>query len=205
VNVTKVNLKTYTAEELQNILTAHKTWNEGRPGGIRAILRDANLRGADLRGAYLRWADLRDADLRDADLRDADLSRADLRGANFRIADLRGATLRGAYLRGADLRGADLRGADLRGTNLFGVNFSGANLRGVTMIICYTPVVVGANFALIVGSGHTGFRVGDYIKIGCQEHTVAYWLIHVRAIAQDNGYTPEQVEEYAAIVEALAQ
>jgi len=152
-------MKTYTAEELQSVLTAHKTWTSGRPGGIRANLRRANLRGADLHGAYLRWADLRDADLRDADLRGADLSRADL---------------------------------------------SGANLRGATMIICNVPVVVDANFALIVGSGHTGIRIGDYLKIGCQEHTVAHWRVHVRAIALAHGYTPEQVEEYATIVEALS-
>ncbi len=88
-------MKTYTDEELREILRKHRLWRDGDPAGERADLQRADLRGADLQRADLQGADLRDA--------------------NLRGADLRGAYLQGAYLRGAYLRDANLRGAYLQG------------------------------------------------------------------------------------------
>ena len=113
-------MKTYTTNELNEIIDLHKKWLLRQDGGKCADLRGADLSGADLRGAYLRGAYLSRADL----------SRADLSGAYLRGAYLRGAYLRGAYLSCADLRGAYLRGADLSGADLSGADLSGANLRG---------------------------------------------------------------------------
>ena len=75
--------KTYTKEELREILTKHRKWYFSETGGERADLSSADLRGADL-------------------------SSADLQGAY-----LQGAYLQRAYLRGADLRGAYLQGAKI--------------------------------------------------------------------------------------------
>ena len=79
-------MKTFTKDELNEILKRHARYLCGAEDGERANLYEADLRRADLRGA-------------------------DLRGANLYEADLRGANLRGANLRGANLRGANLYGA----------------------------------------------------------------------------------------------
>jgi len=42
-----------TTEQIQEMLTKHGLWQQGKAEGERANLRDANLRGAYLRGAYL--------------------------------------------------------------------------------------------------------------------------------------------------------
>ncbi len=89
---------------LADVITDHRRWLRGEPGGSGADLRGADLRGADLRGAVLRGAVLRGAVLSRADL-----SRAVLRGADLHDADLRGAVLSRADLSRADLHGADLR------------------------------------------------------------------------------------------------
>ena len=81
-------MKTFTREQLMEILELHRKWIINEEGGKRA-----NLSGADLSGA---------------DLRDANLSGANLSGANLSGADLRDANLRDAYLSGADLRDANL-------------------------------------------------------------------------------------------------
>jgi len=86
-------MKTYTAEQLKEILELHRKWMVNEDGGKRANLRGANLSGANLRGANLSGAYLIDADLSYAYLNDANLRRADLRRAN----------LSGAYLIDADL------------------------------------------------------------------------------------------------------
>jgi uncharacterized protein YjbI with pentapeptide repeats len=151
-----------------------------------ADLRGANLRGADLREANLYEADLRGANLRGADLRGADLRGADLRGANLRGADLRGADLRGANLRGADLRGADLRGADLYGANLYGADLYGAKIK--------LPIIS------IAGSMHFFFYQSGNITIGCESHSIEYWLIMYNIIGREYDYTPEQIREYGEYI-----
>ena len=139
--------------DLRKILDDHKIWIESfRENGSRANLCGANLRDADLRGANLRGANLRDADLRGADLRDADLRGADLRGAN----------LCGANLCGANLRGANLRDADLRGANLCGANLCGADLPD------HTFVIMGHKYPITITNG-------EYVRAGCQNHTVEEW------------------------------
>ena len=69
-------MKTYTAEELKEILRLHMKWREGSAGGARANLSDADLSDANLSGANLSGANLSDADLRGADLSGANLSGA---------------------------------------------------------------------------------------------------------------------------------
>jgi len=91
-------MKTYTPDELQQILKLHAEWLLDDTRGSRADLRGADLRGADLSGADLSRADLRGADLRGADLSGADLSRADLYGVNLREANLCGAKIEKATL-----------------------------------------------------------------------------------------------------------
>jgi len=52
-------MKTYTKEELKEILAKHHLWLEDEDSGERADLRSANLRYSDLRSADLRYSDLR--------------------------------------------------------------------------------------------------------------------------------------------------
>lgn len=116
-------MKTYTPEELQEILRKHSLWLDGDPNGERADLtkadlqyanlRNAELHGANLQGANLQSANLQCVDLQDANLQDANLQYANLLCANLQDADLQGANLQCADLLCADLRGANLRDADL--------------------------------------------------------------------------------------------
>ena len=91
-------MKTYTKQELDEILRLHKLWLEDNKEGVRADLR---------------WADLRWADLSSANLSRADLSRADLRWADLSSANLRSTNLRSTNLSSANLRSANLSRANL--------------------------------------------------------------------------------------------
>ena len=81
-------MKTYTSEELKDILEQHKLWLSDNTKGKRA----------DLRSADLSWADLSSANLSSANLSSADLSWAYLSSANLSSANLSSANLRSAYL-----------------------------------------------------------------------------------------------------------
>ena len=56
-------MKTYTKEELAEIVKQHNEWIKDNSKGKRADLSGANLSGADLSGANLSGADLSWADL----------------------------------------------------------------------------------------------------------------------------------------------
>ena len=56
-------MRTFTKEQLKEILAKHKAWLNNEDGGERANLSSADLRYADLSSADLSSADLRYADL----------------------------------------------------------------------------------------------------------------------------------------------
>ncbi|MFK3840102.1 pentapeptide repeat-containing protein [Serratia sp. NPDC087055] len=154
------------ATELRKILDDHKVWVTSlRKSGSRADLRGADLRGADLRDANLCGANLCGANLCDANLCGANLCGANLCGANLRDANLCGANLCGANLCGADLRDADLRDANLRDAELPD----------------HTFVIMGEPYYLQISNG-------EYIRAGCQNHTVEQWRKFTkREIAEMDG------------------
>ena len=76
-------MKTYTPEELAEIIEKHRIWLDDEEGGERANLRGANLSGANLRGANLSGANLSGANLSGANLSDANLIGANLSDANL--------------------------------------------------------------------------------------------------------------------------
>ena len=80
-------IKTFTPEQLQEILAAHKKWLNDEEGGARANLEDANLEDANLTRANLE----------DANLYGANLTRANLYGANLTRAKYGEDTLRGFF------------------------------------------------------------------------------------------------------------
>jgi hypothetical protein len=189
-------MKTYTTDELKQILANHKLWRVGDALGKRA-----NLSGADL-----SYVDLSGANLRGANLAWANLSGANLRGANLSYIDLPGVNLRGADLSHVNLSGANLSRANLSRANLSGANLSYIDLRGAKFEIAGQELTVDkpSDFTRIVGSQHDGYRVKGYLKIGCKEYTVEHWLEHVYQIAKEAYYTEEQAEEYEDLVASVA-
>lgn len=136
-----------TQTELLEMLEKHRKWLEGKDGGERVNLYEANLRGVDLRGVNMRGADLRGADLRTnlsyADLRGAELSYANMRGANLRGVEMSHANLCGADMSYADLREAEMSHADLSYVNLRGANLREAKLCGADLYKCTLPLWCG--------------------------------------------------------------
>ena len=59
-------MKTYTQDQLKEIIAKHQLWLDDEEGGERANLSSANLCSANLSSADLSYANLRYADLRSA-------------------------------------------------------------------------------------------------------------------------------------------
>jgi hypothetical protein len=159
-------MKTYTEEQLQEILQKHKLWIDGEDGGERADLRYADLRYVDLSYADWRYADLSYADLRHASLSCSGLSNAKLHSADLSYADLSCSDLSYADLSHAKLRSADLSRADLSCSDL-----SYADLRDACLLATGNMVNVKSANADIWHIAYTH----DILQIGCQRHPIAEW------------------------------
>ena len=155
-------MKTYTQEELKEILELHKKWLNDEKDGVRANLVNAYLRNADLRYADLYNADLHNANLINADLGHTRLSYANLDSANLNSANLVNANLRNANLVNTDLRNANLHNADLVNANLFNTNLRYAigEMKYIKSLQCEKYYISYTYKTL---------------NIGCQTHLIEDW------------------------------
>jgi len=154
-------MKTFTEEQLREILQRHQLWLDGREGGERADLSCADLHYADF-----SHADLSHANLSYADLSRANLSYADLSRASLRCADLSRANLSYANLSYADLSRASLRCADLQYAKLGYADLSYADLLAVGNMVNIKSVQADI--------WHVAYT-HDFLQIGCQRHPIAEW------------------------------
>jgi uncharacterized protein YjbI with pentapeptide repeats len=141
-------MKTYTQEELKEIIELHQKWLNGEEGGVRANLTDTNLTCANLTYANLIYANLTGANLTGANLTDTNLTCANLTYAN----------LTGANLTNANLTGANLTCADLNGAELFSTIGNDIEIKSLQVFneyrISYTK---------------------DRLQIGCENHSFEEW------------------------------
>lgn len=189
-----------TREQLNEILEQHQLWlNTKGVEGKRADLRGADLRCSDLRYLDLRGVDLSYSNLKGAFLIDAVLIDAVLRGAVLIDADLEGSVLIDADLSGSNLRCADLSGVDLKNANLKGSNLGYINLIDADL--------EGTGVYFFRGPRHYGIYnlKDDKLFIGCQVHSLDYWLEKYVAIGKKNKYTNKEIEVYGTWIKSLKE
>jgi hypothetical protein len=147
-------MKTYTQDELRQILYDHAIWRQSSLNGKRANLSGANLSRADLSKANLSWADLSGANLNGAYLGEANLGEANLSEAN--------------------LSEANLSWANLSWANLSWANLSRANLNGATGNMQEVKSAQFDTWAITWTRSHDNVTE---LRIGCQAHDLEKWRI----------------------------
>lgn len=135
-------------EQLDAMVQLHSRYIEGRLGGRRAALKNADLSGLSLRGKDLRQAsftgcnmtgmDLSGCDFQEATLYACDLSDSNISETKFIRSDLRGARIENSNLQDTNLEKADLRVGGFSESGTFdtgtAVSFRGANLAGARLV-----------------------------------------------------------------------
>ena len=163
---------------------------------VRADLSKANLSRANLVGKNLSGSYIRGVNLTDADLEHADLSYADLIGANLTNVSLRGVNLTDADLEHANLTRADLRNADLRGADLTYADLRNADLQGADLRNTFGIYTIQLERDLIIAHA-------SQIQIGCEKHSIVYWLEYYKEIGEKHRYTDKQIEIYGKTLELI--
>ena len=179
-------MKKLTQVELNEILRLHGLWLKNNKEGVRANLSNYNLRSVNLQSANLQGANLYSANLQSADLQ----------GADLQCACLQSAYLQGANLYSANLLSANLRGANLRDANLYLAIINNTKFEGT---IYADKTLLTANFGK-----HTAFYFGnDLIQIGCEKHSIEYWLTNYEEIGKKAEYTTDQIRLYGKFIKQV--
>ena len=82
-------MRTFTKEELAEIIESHGKWLHGNDGGERADLSYSNLSGSNLSYSNLSGSNLSYSNLSGSNLSYSNLSYSDLSGSNLRGSNLR--------------------------------------------------------------------------------------------------------------------
>ncbi len=93
----------------------------------------------------------------------------------------------------ADLSRANLSEANLSGADLSRANLSGADLRGVE----------GKDIITYSRGQHELLFVDGFVRIGCQYHSLEYWIDNGVAIGESAGYSSKNIKHYMDFIKGL--
>mgnify|MGYP003478722670 CR=1 FL=1 len=122
-------------------------------------------------------------------------------GGNFHGGDFSGGYFRGGDFRGGDFYGGDFRGGDFHGGYFHGGNFHGGNFRGGDYEVLMLQIQGSKHFCYAYFSEEDN---SVCLGIGCERHTIEWWLENYASIGQEENYTDEQVDEYKLYIDLFA-
>ena len=107
----------------------------------------------------------------------------------------------GGYFHGGDFYGGDFRGGDFHGGDFRGGYFHGGNFYGGNYEVSMLQIQGSKHFC------YASFSEEDNsvcLGIGCERHTIEWWLENYASIGQEENYTDEQVDEYKLYIDLFA-
>ena len=125
----------------------------------------------------------------------------DFYGGDFRGGDFYGGDFYGGNFRGGDFYGGNFHGGYFHGGNFYGGNFHGGNFRGGDYEVLMLQIQGSKHFCYAYFSEEDN---SVCLGIGCERHTIEWWLENYASIGQEENYTDEQVDEYKLYIDLFA-
>ena len=160
-------------------------------GGKCLIFEKANFYGGYFHGGYFHGGDFYGGDFRGGDFRGGDFYGGDFYGGDFRGGDFYG----------GDFYGGNFHGGYFHGGNFYGGNFHGGNFRGGDYEVLMLQIQGSKHFCYAYFSEEDN---SVCLGIGCERHTIEWWLENYASIGQEENYTDEQVDEYKLYIDLFA-
>ena len=162
---------------------------------IKELLEDGVKNGISFNYAKLNDAQLNDAKLNNAELNYAELNNAQLNNAKLNDAQLNNAKLNDAQLNNAKLNNAQLNYAELNNAKLNNAQLNYAELNNAQ----------GKVFYIAYFGHHHCIATATHISIGCERHTVKYWLKNYKEIGLKYGYSKSELTMYGAWIKTVSE
>ena len=127
--------------------------------------------------------------------------KANFYGGYFHGGDFYGGDFRGGDFYGGDFYGGNFHGGYFHGGNFYGGNFHGGNFRGGDYEVLMLQIQGSKHFCYAYFSEEDN---SVCLGIGCERHTIEWWLENYASIGQEENYTDEQVDEYKLYIDLFA-
>ena len=179
-------------------------------GGKCLIFEKAVIRGGDFSGGTFRGGTFRGGTFSGGDFWGGDFRGGTFRGGTFSGGDFRGGDFWGGTFSGGDFWGGDFRGGDFWGGTFMGGTFMGGDFRGGDF---WGGDFWGGTYEVsmlqIQGTQHFCYAYPQEdgsicLGIGCERHSIEWWIENYASIGQEKNYTAEQVDEYKMYIDLFA-
>ena len=100
----------------------------------------------------------------------------------------------------AVIRGGDFYGGDFRGGNFYGGDFRGGNFHGGDYEVSMLQIQGSKHFCYAYFEDDGSICLG----IGCERHSIEWWIESYSEIGNNENYTAEQVDEYKLYIDLFA-
>ena len=122
----------------------------------------------------------------DAEVTEEFVNGGEFHGGEFLSGVFHGGEFHDGEFHGGEFHGGEFRGGEFRGGEFLGGEFHTSPL-------------------FVQGTRHFVCLVGDVLNIGCNQHSVEYWLQSFEQIGHSNCYSEEQIQEYKNYIELAAK
>ena len=165
-------------------------------GGKCLIFEKAIIRGGNFWGGTFSGGDFWGGNFSGGNFWGGDFS-----GGNFRGGDFWGGDFSGGNFWGGNFSGGDFSGGNFWGGNFWGGNFRGGNFWGGTYEVSMLQIQGSKHFCYAYFSEKDN---SVCLGIGCERHTIEWWIENYASTGQDESYTAEQVDEYKLYIDLFA-
>ena len=174
-------------------------------GGKCLIFEKANFHGGNFYGGYFYGGyfyggDFRGGNFYGGNFHGGYFNGGDFRGGNFHGGNFHGGNFRGGNFRGGNFRGGNFHGGDFHGGDFHGGNFRGGNFHGGDYEVSMLQIQGSKHFCYAYFEDDGSICLG----IGCERHSIEWWIESYSEIGNNENYTAEQVDEYKLYIDLFA-
>ena len=174
-------------------------------GGKCLIFEKANFHGGNFYGGYFYGGyfyggDFRGGNFYGGNFHGGYFYGGDFRGGNFHGGNFHGGNFRGGNFRGGNFRGGNFHGGDFHGGDFHGGNFRGGNFHGGDYEVSMLQIQGSKHFCYAYFEDDGSICLG----IGCERHSIEWWIESYSEIGNNENYTAEQVDEYKLYIDLFA-
>jgi hypothetical protein len=159
-----------------------------------------NFRGGDFRGGNFYGGNFYGGYFLGGNFHGGDFHGGDFYGGNFRGGDFRGGYFLGGNFRGGNFHGGNFHGGNFHGGDFYGGDFRGGDFWGGTYEVSMLQIQGTQHFCYAYPQEDGSICLG----IGCERHSIEWWIENYASIGQEKNYTAEQVDEYKMYIDLFA-
>jgi hypothetical protein len=152
----------------------------------KAIIIKGVMHGGVMRGGVMWGGEMHGGEMHGGEMHGGVMCGGEMHGGVMHGGEMHGGVMWGGVMRGGVMCGGEMHGGVMHGGE---IKVSMLQIQG-TRHFCYaSPTVTGESI---------------WLGIGCEFHSIEWWLENFESVGKSKGYTTEQIAEYKLYIDLFA-